>query len=414
MNKYLVLLEGPEFRAGLEAKFEKVGVATGMPDMLIVQTDQDIEAIRECVGVAMVEPDGMAEMLDAEWALPWISGGTQYHNEKAGWGVDIYVVDTGVRDTHEDLMGRVETLYSFDGEPYSLVGDQSPWHGTAVAGCAAGKTYGAAKDALIYNCRIDWSHSDILKALDTILRHHIDKDDSIPSIVNFSGASLSAIIGKAFERLTQYGVVVVAAAGNSAEDIPRYPARNMWVTSVGAVNQFNNKAWFSNGQCDVYAPGQDIKAPDVFSDTATRVTSGTSFACPYYAGLLACLLEGSDKFNTSNHVSAFNHSMRGNIAETGRLTFPNGNLPTRSVTSNGLGGIYYASPIRDISDKDIGAWLRASAGPTYEEMKHVADVCKEYNLSRPRIDRIAGAGDQSMEIDKYFSDAGVTPWWFTT
>jgi len=409
MKKYLVVLDGIEYRAGHQSKFEKVGKAESMPDMLIVQTEQGIEAIRECVGVVAVEEDGEAEILDAGWALPWISNAPQYENVNTGMGVDIYVVDTGVRGTHEDLSGRVDMLYSFDGEPYALVGDQPAWHGTSVAGCAVGTTYGTAKGAFVYNCRINWTHSDILKALDTILRHHIDKPDYIPSIVNFSGASISSIIGLAFERLTRYGVAVVAAAGNSSEPEPRYPARNIWVTSVGAINQYGDKAFFSNGKCDVYAPGQDIKAPDVFSDTATRTTSGTSFACPYYAGLLACLLEGSDKFNTNLLVSAFNHSMRNNIAETGRITFPNGNLPTRSVTSNGLGGTYYESPIRHISDEDIGVWLAANVG----DPQLVADVCKEYNLSRPRIDRIAGAGDQSMEIDKYFSDAGVTPWWFT-
>ncbi len=80
------------------------------------------------------------------------------------------------------------------------------------------------------------------------------------------------------------------------------------------------------------------------------------------------------------------------------------------VASNGLGGTYYKSPLRDVSDEDIGVWLTANVG----NPQLVADVCKEYNLSRPRIDRIAGAGDQSMEIDKYFSDAGVKPWWATS
>jgi subtilisin family serine protease len=268
--------------------------------------------------------------------------------------------------------------------------------------------YGTAKKANIVNCRINWTSSDILKALDKILRDHLDKPDYIPSIVNFSGSSLSSIIGKAFERLTQYGVVVVAAAGNSGEDVPRYPARNSWVVAVGAINQQETPAWFTNKRCDVYAPGQDVVTASVFSDTAVTTTSGTSFAAPYYAGLLACLIEGSDKFNSPATVSDFNYRMRNQMMEVGRIAgFPNGSMPVRTVTTNGLGGAYYTNPLKDVSDSDILAWLSANAGSP----KSVADACKQYNLSLSRIANITGLTTEA--INQYFIDAAVTPWWET-
>ncbi len=416
MNKYLVKIESVEYRQGLVDKFEKVGTAESMPDLLLVTTEQPISVIRECAGVVMVESDGMAEMLvdqpDApEWGLPWISNsGGSYENDKSGNGVDIYVVDTGVRDTHVDLVGRVRTLYSFDGAPYSLVGDQSPTHGTSVSGCAAGSVYGTAKEATIVNCRIDWSTSDILKALDKVLRDHLDKPDERQSILNFSGSSLSSIIGDAFERLTQYGVVVVAAAGNSSEDRPRWPARNTWVIAVGAINEQEKPAWFTNKNCDVYSPGQDIVTASVFSDTSINTISGTSFSAPYYAGLLACLIEGSDKFNSSSTVSDFIWRMRNQMMETNRIAnFPNGGLPVRTATTNGLGGNYYVNPSKAFTDSEIRDWLVANA----DNPQVVADACESANLSLNRLNRIAGPDIGIDDLNKYFKDAGVTPWWFT-
>lgn len=238
------------------------------------------------------------------------------------------------------------------------------------------------------------------------LRDHLDKPDDVPSVLNFSGASISSIIGDAFERVTKYGIIVVAAAGNSSEPTPRYPARNIWVVAVGAINQQDAPAWFTNRTCDVYAPGQDVAVPSVFSDSATSSMSGTSFACPYYAGLLACLLEGSDKFNTSKHVSDFIYVTRNQLMEQGRIpSFPNGGLPVRTATTNGFGGTYYVSPSKQYSDEDIKQYLMSIA----DQPQLVADILKEYNVSLSRICRIGNLSKD--EVNQYFSDAGVAPWW---
>ena len=410
MKKYLVLMKDTLSLKEFKKVFSHVGKPSSMPDFVIVKTHMGIERIREMEGVLLVEEDENAEILQQEedvgYALPWISDAPEYNNRTTGSGVDIYVIDTGIRGSHKELNGRVRNLYSFDGVPYSVTSGDSPFHGTSVAACAAGARFGTAPQATVYNCRSNFSLSDILKSLDTILRHHLDKPDNRPSVVNFSGASPSFFIGRAFERLTKYGVVIVAAAGNSSGLLPEYPARNAWVTSVGAVNELSGKAWFSNSQCDLYAPGQGITTADVTSDVSTRVVSGTSFACPYYAGLLACLLEGSDKFNTAAQVSQFNHQMRNSIGDNKRLTFTNGSLQARSVTSNGLDGEYYISPLRGVRDKDIAHWLIDNI----DNPSVIAAACKEYNLSKGRIIKILGGGEGlAEEIDKYFKSCEV--WW---
>ncbi len=417
--KYLVEIKSPKVRDRLiviAGSKGKVGKAESMPNFLLVTTDEPIEALINCTGVLAVEEDsqneisGVVHQEDAPvWGLPWISNsGGSYTNDKSGIGVDIYIMDTGVRGTHSEFTGRVRELYSFDGLPYSINGAQSPTHGTSVAGCAAGTLYGTAKEATIVNCRIDWTNSDILKCVDTILRDHLDKPDNRPSIVNFSGSSQSKIVGKMFERLTQYGVVIVAAAGNDSEPEPRYPAKNMWVVAVGAINQQEEPAWFTNRGCDVFAPGQDIITADVISDTQTGIISGTSFACPYYVGLLACLLEGSDKFNTSSQVSSFIYESRNQLMETGRIPdFHNDNLLVRTATTNGIGGTYYANPSLAYSDQVIEDALLAML----PDMQAIADACKTYNISSGRLTSIGGIDEG--QLNQLFIDNNVKPWWFT-
>jgi subtilisin family serine protease len=417
MNKYLVQISNPQVREVLVGEFEKVGKPEAMADFLIVQTESGIEAIKAIDGVLMVELDSQATPEGAvdqtsppPWALSWISNsGGSYTNEKSGDGVDIYVVDTGVRGTHEDLLGRVRELYSYDGLPYSILGSVSPTHGTSVAGCAAGTVHGTAKGATIVNCRIDFMTSTIMKALDKILRDHLDKPDNRPSIVNFSGSSQSPMIGDLFERLSRYGVVLVAASGNDAEDQPRYPARNSWVTAVGATNELEDPAYFSNMKCDVYAPGQGITTASVFSDTSVVIISGTSFSCPYYAGLLACLLEGSDKFNTSSLASSFSHEMLTLIMDRRRL--PNfkveRSLDVKTAATTGLGGTYYNNPSKIYSDEVLGTELMA----LLPDVQGIADACRTYNISRNRLAGIGGIDIDSL--DQIFIDNSVEPWWFT-
>ena len=413
MNKYLVQISAPEVRELLEASFERVGKPESLTEFLIVQTNKDIANILSIDGVISAELDEQAQLEYVvqenapQWGLAWIANDTDtYSNPKSGEGVDIYVIDSGVREVN-GLAGRVENLYSWDDKWWDIVGPINPTHGTSVAACAAGTKYGTAKSAKIINCRSNFLNTDILKAVDNVLRHHLEKPDNRPSILNFSGSTPSIMMGEAFARLVDYGIVVVASGGNESLPQPRQPAFHYKVTSVGGLNESNAPAWFTNRFCDVYGPAQDIRTSSVFAQDAEIVISGTSFSCPYYAGLLACLLDGSDKFNSWQLATDFTFKMRNQRMETGRIAdFPNGGLPVRTMTNRGLGGVYYTAPSMQFTDQQIADWV-ATVYDTNPRL--IADVCKQYNLSLSRLARIVSFPIE--DINQYFADAGIKPWW---
>lgn len=211
----------------------------------------------------------------------------------SGTGVFAYVIDTGIRASHQDFSGRVQSGYSAIADGFGS--NDCNGHGTHVAATLGGLAYGVAKTVSlvpvrVLDCNGSGSLSGVLAGIDWVMLQ-----GRKPAVVNLSlGSSASSTLDQAVDNLITSGFVVAVAAGNSAANACNYsPARVANAITVGATDTIDTRASFSNfGSClDLFAPGRSIRSAWKDGDTSSAVLDGTSMASPHVAGVAAQLLE---------------------------------------------------------------------------------------------------------------------------
>jgi len=214
------------------------------------------------------------------------------HDPNWGAGVTVYVLDTGVRITHEEFGTRAEWGANFAGG----ANQDNNGHGTHCAGTIAGKTYGVAKAAKIVAVKVlsdfgSGSYSGIISGIEWAAQNG-------KGVANMSlGGGFSAALNDAVNAATAEGVIFSNAAGNSnANSCTFSPASAEDGVCVGSTelaskngDQVDSRSSFSNyGSCNtIFAPGSSIVAAYRGSDSAYATLSGTSMAAPHVAGVLA-------------------------------------------------------------------------------------------------------------------------------
>lgn len=222
----------------------------------------------------------------------------RYTYTTTGAGVNVYVVDTGIRATHTQFTGRIGPGFTSitDGQGTN----DCQGHGTHVSGTVAGSLAGVAKQAIIYPVRVfgctgSTTTAAIVSGVDWIRLNHRK-----PAVANMSlGGAANTTIDTAVNNLINAGVTVVVAAGNSNQNAcnfsPARVANAITVGSTGPSTTPDTRSSFSNfGSCvDIFAPGSSITSSAFNGDTATSVLSGTSMASPAVAGAAARYLEAN-------------------------------------------------------------------------------------------------------------------------
>ena len=230
-----------------------------------------------------------------------------------GAGIDIYIVDTGTRATHEQLVGRV--LPGIDiptdngSSKVNPATSDCDGHGTHVAALAAGSSVGVASQARLISVRVldcngDGEVADVVDALQWVRAHH---RSGIAAIVNLSfGVDLGddgTSIDSEVQALIDEGVVVTVASGNGdaagrpIDACKIAPGDVPDALTVGAIGIVDTVSYYSNnGPCvDLFAPGGDrfrgIESAWKDSDTDYEFDVGTSMASPLVAGYAALLAQ---------------------------------------------------------------------------------------------------------------------------
>ncbi|KAL3300978.1 subtilisin-like protease [Colletotrichum asianum] len=258
------------------------------------------------------------------------------YDDFAGQGITIYVVDTGPFDLqHEEFKAPSPDITRRElnvarNKKFTLEDTQ---HGTCVASKTVGETTGAAKRANLVGVRIDFTEFGLLRGLQSAANEIKQKGLKGKAVVTTSilmrapDAMYTISFRSAMRSLKTLDVPVVAAAGNKFLDgltepdkLPATMANEFPVIVVGnAGRDFKIAPKSQRGNLvTTYAIGADIKCADPLDLTGLATDSGTSFAAPQVAGMVAYWM---------SHPEFAGDLAPGKVAETlrnmtGALSYP--------------------------------------------------------------------------------------------
>lgn len=259
-----------------------------------------------------------------QFYLPQVKAPQAWDVIKNSSNVIIGIVDSGSEITHQDLAANIyynnaDPVNGIDDDGDGYVDNYAGWdfcgasaaamvpdndpnvknaaadHGVHVSGIASAVSdNGSGVASLAYNAKLlivktgsDDSPRSIFKGYEGI-KYAADKG---AHIINCSWGGVGG--GQFGQDMVDYaiskGCLVVAAAGNSADDVPIYPAAYEGVLSVANLNADDTKGSGSNygTYVDISAPGQGIYNT-VYGNTY-GYKSGTSMAAPLVSSAAALL-----------------------------------------------------------------------------------------------------------------------------
>jgi len=313
-----------------------------------------LDILRSNPNVASIEADQQVALLDIQWpatvgldrvdqrGLPLSNS---YTYNVTGTGVTAYVIDTGIRFSHNDFGGRaVSGFDAIDGGS----ADDCNGHGTHVAGTVGGSTYGVAKDVRVVgvrvlNCQGSGWISQVVAGIDWATADHTALT---PAVANLSlGTGASSALDTAVRNSIADGITYTVAAGNdNANACNSSPARVPEAITVGSTSASDARSSFSNfGTClDIFAPGSSITSAWDSSDTATRTISGTSMAAPHVAGAAALFIAQNPSWSPQAVRDGLVNSSTTGVVTNAGTGSPNRLLYTRGGSAPpppGCGGL---------------------------------------------------------------------------
>ena len=337
--------------------------------------------------------------------------------------VVIAVVDDAVLLSHDDLQANIWTNAgeipndNIDNDMNGYIDDVNGWdaadndnnanpdnptnsfftHGTHCAGIASARTDNNTGIASIgFHSKIMPVKTATLPNPGSIVAGYTGVEYAIinnADVISMSwgGSSFSNTYQLIFDQAYNQGIVCVAAAGNSNTSAPMYPASYNHVISVGATDQNDQKASFSNygSTIDVMAPGVSIYSCLAGANNAYGNMQGTSMACPMVSGLAALLLACDPNLSpddvehciesTADNIYPVNQAYTGQLG-AGRINAFNALVCAKQIVANFEANYTVACPNQPIQFSDL-----SGGSPTSWQWSFPGGTPNVSNLQNPLV-----------------------------
>ncbi|MHB8132121.1 MAG: S8 family serine peptidase [Mobilitalea sp.] len=307
-----------DFTVNSSVPFERIIISeenyTKIPDMIsALRADSNVEyAEEDSICKAFSDPND--EYYSFQWNFSKLNMPSAWESTMGENDVIVAVIDTGAYFPLDDL-GETIFAQGFDFVNYRVNPFDDNGHGSHVIGTIAQSTNnstgvaGMAPNIKIMPIKVlaydGYGYtSDIVQGIYYAVNNGAQ-------IINMSlgSRSYSSLVNEACQYAHNHGVLVVAAAGNDTSSVLSYPAAYENVISVGAINNANQLAYYSNYGygLDLVAPGGDLNSyiynskfgysfpGGILQETFVGSSidyyffQGTSMAAPHVAGLAALL-----------------------------------------------------------------------------------------------------------------------------
>ncbi|WP_026835485.1 S8 family peptidase [Eubacterium xylanophilum] len=310
-NNYIVEVKQDSVLNSLESSYDVEETTLDAVEdnvRVLSLTKTEAEDVERQKGVIQVEEDKILKAsssfsnknqkidlreVDLEWNKKIINS-SDSNSKSTKRKVKIAVIDSGVDAENDiDLAGSI-SLVPGEENMSPLFMDGSG-HGNSVAGLIAAKNNGEGitginPNAEIYSIRVldDNNESPVSRVVEGINYAIEQKVDIIN--MSFGMDSSSVLLQEAVQKAEKAGILVVAAAGNTGDNV-QYPAAYDDVISVGSIDDDTNLAPTSarGEKVDVVAPGELVCSTGQFGDVL--IESGTSLAAPQVAAVASKIME---------------------------------------------------------------------------------------------------------------------------
>ena len=269
--------------------------------LVVDLTEEEAESLRQDSRVLNVSEDKPVKACfvghPTSWSLRRMTKrdlpiGEHYFFSTYAEPVKAYIIDTGIQYDHPHFLSG-QVIFGFDA--YGHGGWDDNGHGTHVAGIVGGIATGVARKCRLVSVKVLNSQgqgtlSDCIAGIDWVIANHGPGEKAVANLSLSAPADTN--LDNAVRNLVTDGIFVAVAAGNDSDLASNYsPARVTEVMTVGAVDDTDTMASFSNygPAVDIFAPGVNIISNYINSEWAYM--SGTSMASPHVAGAAAQILD---------------------------------------------------------------------------------------------------------------------------